>query len=305
MPAAGYDSFRDRMIVFSGFTNVPGIVYHRDAWSLDLSGDPAWHELSLSGQPPPGRLRSGAAYDPRGDQLIVTAGREINYLMGDTWGLTFGSPVINVRLDVKPGDPQNVLPLHANGTLAAAILGDPTYPVTNVLIESVRLMGAPVQQRQNGTYMASFDDVDHDGEIDLVLHFAVADLCFRRTDTVATLTGRLTTGARIEGQDGIRILSAPRSAAPEADADPQVNIRVTSPWQRPRPLAVALDLPAARRVVVDLIDISGRRLATREIDGLVRRRVVEFSEPARWPSGVYFVRVTYEGWMRSTRFVLL
>ena len=57
------------------------------------------------------------------------------------------------------------------GKTPVAILSTETFDATTVDIGSVRFAGAMVSVKKNGEYHASYEDVNDDGLIDLVLHF--------------------------------------------------------------------------------------------------------------------------------------
>lgn len=54
--------------------------------------------------------------------------------------------------------------------------------------------------------MASFEDVDGDGRLDLVVHVTTEALQLSGSDTEAQLTGRTFSGQQIQGTDSVRIV---------------------------------------------------------------------------------------------------
>ncbi|MDR7583311.1 MAG: hypothetical protein QN211_07755 [Armatimonadota bacterium] len=111
-----------------------------------------------------------------------------------------------MRVDVKPGGNPNVINLKSRGTTPVAILGSTGYDVTQVNIGTVRLAGAPVARKPNGAYMDSFDDVNGDGLIDLVLHFETAQMKLSPGDTQVTLEGEMTDGTPFSGTDSVKVV---------------------------------------------------------------------------------------------------
>lgn len=54
--------------------------------------------------------------------------------------------------------------------------------------------------------MASAEDVNGDGLVDLVVHVSTSALQLSEADTLAVLNGITTTGALIRGSDSVRIV---------------------------------------------------------------------------------------------------
>jgi YVTN family beta-propeller protein len=132
-------------------------------------------------------------------------------LSDDDFPIAFGNFVVparelRVQVDVKPGGNPNVINLKSRGTTPVAILGSPGYDVTQVDVASVRLAGAPVVRKPNGAYMESFDDVNGDGLIDLVLHFDTTQMQLSPGDTQVTLEGQMTDGTPFSGTDSVRVV---------------------------------------------------------------------------------------------------
>ena len=80
---------------------------------------------------------------------------------------------------------------------------------------------------------------------------------------------------------------------------------------RPNPtaageLTVVFSLPSAGAAKLELIDVSGRRLAVREVGSLgPGRHSVNFSEGGRIPPGIYVVRLTQGGRSLTRRAAVL
>jgi hypothetical protein len=116
------------------------------------------------------------------------------------------SSVVNVNIDIKPGSADNPINLRSNGTTPAAILSSETFDAATIDPTTVTLAGAPVKLRNNGTPMASLEDVNGDGRPDLVLHFVTRRLQLGQNDTQATLEGETFGGIEIQGTDSVRIV---------------------------------------------------------------------------------------------------
>jgi MYXO-CTERM domain-containing protein len=109
-----------------------------------------------------------------------------------------------ILLDIKPGSNDNPLNLKSKGVLPVAVYGSADLDVTQIDLATLLLNGVGVRVKPNGDYHASFDDINGDGVMDLVLHFATQALGIDPADVELLLTGMLTDGTEIEGGDGIR-----------------------------------------------------------------------------------------------------
>lgn len=113
----------------------------------------------------------------------------------------------SVGLDVLPGDGENTLSMNGNGgSLPVAVLSDGGFDATSLDLSTIFLGGVPVRVRKNGSYMASFEDVNEDGVADLMLHFDRAALVATLpvTSTQVVLHGATGAGVEVEGVDAIR-----------------------------------------------------------------------------------------------------
>ena len=129
-------------------------------------------------------------------------GAEINAI----FGAGGSGKTIPIVIDVKPGSIRNPINLGSRGTTPVAILGTDVFDVTTVDVASVRFAGAPVRTKPNGTLHFSYEDVNFDGIIDLMMHFSTQALQLDETSTMATLTGIGGQNRCIAGTDHIRIV---------------------------------------------------------------------------------------------------
>ncbi len=114
--------------------------------------------------------------------------------------------VIVVEIDIKPGSWPNSINLKSKGLIPVAILTTASFDATQVDSDTVRFAGAaPVRW--------ALEDVDGDGDIDLVLHFRTRETDIAPGDTEACLTGQTYDGIFIEGCDSIRLVPASRTRA--------------------------------------------------------------------------------------------
>jgi hypothetical protein len=83
-----------------------------------------------------------------------------------------------------------------------------------------------------------------------------------------------------------------------------LSVASPSPIQRGLEITFALPNPAPARL--ELLDVAGRRIAAREIDGpVLGSRTMRIAEPGALRAGVYMVRLQQGNETRVTRVVVL
>jgi hypothetical protein len=88
--AAVFDPLRDRMLVFGG----SGAGYLADLWSFSVPGGvPTWQHLVPAGTGPSGRAGHSMVYDSRHDRILLFGGIGNTGRMNDVWELTLGGPL--------------------------------------------------------------------------------------------------------------------------------------------------------------------------------------------------------------------
>lgn len=113
---------------------------------------------------------------------------------------------VTVGIDIKPGSFPNSINLGSNGVVPVAILSSATFDATTVNPTTITLASASVRLRGNGMPMASFQDVNNDGRLDLVVQVSTEALQLSEGDTQATLAGQTSDGKSITGSDSVRIV---------------------------------------------------------------------------------------------------
>jgi hypothetical protein len=112
--------------------------------------------------------------------------------------------IIDVAIDIKPGSFPNGINLGSQGVVPVAILSTESFDASSVDPASITLAGAAVRLKGKGTPMASLEDVNADGRMDLVVQVNTGDLQLLDTDTTAVLEGKTLEGAYIRGADSVR-----------------------------------------------------------------------------------------------------
>jgi uncharacterized repeat protein (TIGR01451 family) len=108
-------------------------------------------------------------------------------------------PVIPVDIDIKPGSYPNSINLGSKGVVPVAILMTEDFDVSTVDPSTVEFAGAaPIRW--------TMEDVDGDGDMDLLFHFKTQELDLTKDSTEAILTGETYLGMPIEGIDTVKIV---------------------------------------------------------------------------------------------------
>ncbi len=122
---------------------------------------------------------------------------------------------VDIDIDIKPGSDRNSVNLSDKGRLPVAILTADDFDAADVDPSTVTLgnndgYDTDVAARKNGSLMASLEDVDDDGDLDLILHFDTqtlvgnGDLDANTTELI--LNGETTGGQAIKGSDSVNIV---------------------------------------------------------------------------------------------------
>ncbi len=123
------------------------------------------------------------------------------------------TPVLPVYIDIKPGSDPNSICLSKAGLLPVAILSADNFDAKYIDPSTLELGGVEVSKR--GSRKApktaySIEDVDEDGDLDMIAFFSVPDLVtyagLNSTTVSLELTGTLTNGTPIVGADSVRIV---------------------------------------------------------------------------------------------------
>ena len=122
-------------------------------------------------------------------------------LLGNALTWTCEKTVIMVDIDIKPGSDPNSININSRGVIPVAILTTEEFDAAEV--DPGTVLFGPL-----GAYPENYalEDVDYDGDIDMVLHFRTQDAGIAPEDTEAVLTGETYEGRKIEGYDSVRVL---------------------------------------------------------------------------------------------------
>ncbi len=110
---------------------------------------------------------------------------------------------LEVEISITPGGNPNSVNLKSKGVLPVAVFSSESFDATDIDPATVTFAGAPVALKgKHGKPMASAEDVNGDGLLDMMLHFAVQDIDPAQVqDGFAVLTGSTYDGLTFEGSD--------------------------------------------------------------------------------------------------------
>ncbi len=129
-----------------------------------------------------------------------------------------------VEINLNPGSEDNQINLNSKGLVTIAVLTREGFDATTIDPATVRFAEAPVAVRGAKAHlMASIEDVDGDGNLDLVLHFQVQDLQLESGVTQAVLTGQTYSGEQVRGSGIVSVVS-PTSTAGGKNAAKEVSL---------------------------------------------------------------------------------
>jgi hypothetical protein len=109
--------------------------------------------------------------------------------------------IAEVSIDIKPGSDPNSINPNSKGVIPVAILTTPAFDATTVDPLSVKFGPAGATETHGKGHI---EDVDGDGDPDLVLHFNTQQTGIQCGDTSASLTGKTFGGQAITGTDAIQ-----------------------------------------------------------------------------------------------------
>jgi hypothetical protein len=104
-------------------------------------------------------------------------------------------------IDIKPGSFPNSINPRSKGVIPVAVLTTSSFDATAV--DPATVLFGPAGTEATPVHSA-LEDVDGDGDADIILHFKTQDTGIVCGDTSASLTGETSGGQVIEGSDSIK-----------------------------------------------------------------------------------------------------
>ena len=141
-------------------------------------------------------LRS-SKYDGLSDEHKQLLANIVDWL--NQGGANEPQAVTTVTIDIKPGSDTNSINLESQGVTPVAVLTAGDFKAGDVNPDTVVFAGAPPVR-------STMEDVDGDGDDDMLFHFKTQDLNLKEDSTVATLTGETHEVTLIEGIGSVNIV---------------------------------------------------------------------------------------------------
>jgi len=138
--------------------------------NLADNGGPTWTHALVRGGPAVNAGDNTKAVDADGNPLASDQrGEGFARIYAGTVDIgAFEDQPLSVQIDVKPGSDTNPLNLAASGVIAVVIFTTDSFDASLVDARTVEFAGASAVQ-------TAVEDVDGDGDLDMVLHFRVRD----------------------------------------------------------------------------------------------------------------------------------
>jgi hypothetical protein len=155
------------------------------------------------------RLGRHNAWDPQWFEGKIDDVRFYNRILSSTEVEELANPLacgIPIVIDVKPGSDPNCFNNDGHGVIPVAVLTTDAFDAASIDPFSVSLDGAQARVKGKSGNVGSLEDVDSDGDLDLVIQIEDQDGVYQQADTVATLTGLTYDDILVVGSDNICIV---------------------------------------------------------------------------------------------------
>jgi hypothetical protein len=272
-----YDALRDRMVIFGGFDGWD--TFLNDVWALSLE-TLQWTQLSPGGSVPPVRACMTAAFDPVGDRMVVFGGWGATLELGDTEFLSWGGTATQASLSASSEADPGVA--HVEWTV-----GNATGPF------------AGIYRRSAGTEWSSIAIVEADasGTLSFVDPSVTEGVEYGYMAVVPSEFG-----TTFGGETWVQVPSA-LGVAPGTTAS--FALSHVAPNPATDRFVVTFALPSGEPARLELIDLGGRRVLSRDVGAVgAGSHRIEVDGVRDLAPGLYFLKLAQGGRSVSRRIVI-
>lgn len=114
--------------------------------------------------------------------------------------ITVTAASTKIMIDIVPGDFSNLINFESKGKVPVAVLGSATFDVSTINRNTVIFAGTPALEIGGG-----LGDVNGDGYMDIVFHFATQELVLDVNNTEAVLSCQTTDGKYLSASDSVTV----------------------------------------------------------------------------------------------------
>lgn len=264
-----FDAARRRVLVFGTGEEAAYPAPPEAVWALSLEGPPAWSALSPPGGGMVARYGASAAMDAAGDRIAFfggTQGPDASYCRGDHWLLSFADSIVPALVSLVSADA-------TPGRVALAWW----------CADALAL--AQVERRGEASAWQAIGEPEAGG-----------DGALRFDDTDVTAGSRY--AYRLRWSEGGQSFTTPETWV-EVPAGARFALEAPAPNPAVADGLVSFELPSSARATLDVFDVGGRRVESRDVTGLGAGRHVVRIGRALAP-GLYLVRLSQDT-ERATR----
>jgi hypothetical protein len=239
----------------------------------------------------------------------------VQYSAVDVAGnVSTGSQTVTVKpyaiiVDIKPGSSTNVVNFKNKGVVPVAVLTTSDFDATTLNVASLKFgPGGAAEAHGKGHP----EDVDHDGDIDLMLHFDTQATGLTNSDGSAMLVGTTLSGVPVAGSDVLNVGKLGKGSATDGDLTESGGVLPTEfnlGQNYPNPFnpatLIVYELPEPTRVQLSVFDMLGREVAVL-VDGdkAAGRHAVRFNAQGL-TSGIYVYRIHAGTFTQTRKFTLM
>lgn len=271
-----------------------------------------------------GPIGTATAEDACGLPVTITSDAPGTFPLGETTvqysavdvagNVSTGSQTVTVKpyaiiVDIKPGSLTNVVNFKNKGVVPVAVLTTSDFDATTLNVASLKFgPGGAAEAHGKGHP----EDVDHDGDIDLMLHFDTQATGLTNTDGSAMLVGTTLSGVPVAGSDVLNVGKLGKGSATDGDLTESGDVLPTEfnlGQNYPNPFnpstTISYELPEPTRVQLSVFDMLGREVAVL-VDGdkAAGRHAVRFNAQGL-TSGIYVYRIHAGTFTQTRKFTLM